>query len=408
MPVYEYHAKRGPTDVVDGAISAPTRPAAVAHLTQQGLSPMWIREQLAGEGATAPVVVPATHGIHVRSRDINAFTRQLASLLRSGVPILKGLMTIREQTDDQRMGAVVGNLERDIRDGRMLSEAMQRYPRVFSPFYINMVRSGEAAGVLDEILMRLAQAQDEEEEMRAKVQSALAYPLLVLAAGAVSVFVMLTFFMPRIARIFDNSSLSLPWPTRILIALGDFFGNYWGWTMVPLIVILVILRRMLRVERGRMTIDRMVLRLPVAGRLLRDADLARFARTLSLLVRTGIPIHHALDLSCGTMHNAVLRAEIGRVSTGTVQQGASLAAGMRQLIHVPMFVANMVAVGEASGRLEDALDEIARYYGRELERSIKLITALLEPVLILVVGAIVGFIVFATLLPIFQIGRTLG
>lgn len=408
MPVYEYRAKRGPAAVVDGVISAPAQATAVAQLAQQGLSPVWIRERLAGEVVAAPAIAPATHGIRVRTRDINAFTRQLASLLRSGVPILKGLVTIREQTENQRMAAVVGDLEHDIRDGHMLSEAMQRYPRVFSPFYISMVRSGEAGGVLDEILMRLAQAQDDEEELRTKVQSALAYPSLVLAAGAASVFVMLVFFMPRIARLFENSNLSLPWPTRILIWIGDFFGHYWGWLVVPLVVILVILRRMLRLERGRLKIDRVILRFPVAGRLLRDADLARFAKTLALLVRTGIPIHRALDLSCGTMRNAVLRLEIGRVGTGTVQQGASLAAGMRQLVHVPVFVANMVAVGEASGRLEDALDEIARYYGRELERGIKLITALLEPVLILAVGAIVGFIVFATLLPIFQIGRTLG
>jgi len=261
--------------------------------------------------------------------------------------------------------------------------------------------------VLDEILMRLAQAQDDDEELRAKVQSALAYPMLVLATGVVSVFVMLTFFMPRIARLFGNS-VALPWPTRILIAIGDACSHYWIWAIALLALILVLLRQAMRRDTGRMVTHRMLLRVPVAGRLLRDADLARFARTLALLVRTGVPIHHALELSARTMRNAVLRAEIGRVGVGIIQQGASLAEGMHRLKHVPVFVANMVAVGEASGHLEDALDEIARYYGRELERAVKLITALLEPVMILVVGAIVGFIIFATLLPIFQIGRTLG
>jgi type II secretory pathway component PulF len=400
MPVFVYRAKKGPGETVEGELTAESQPAAIARLDAAGCIPIWIHEKNAAE--LGPADVPDR--VRVRLRDLNLFTRQLSSLLRTGVPILRALLTIREQTENRRMQRIAAALEESVRDGRMLSEAMAHFPRVFPELYINMVRSGESAGVLDEILLRLAQAQDADQELRVKVQTALAYPLLVLAVGLLSVVLMLVFFLPRIVHIFERTQQALPLPTRLLMGASQILTEGWYWILLAIVAAAIGLRGMLRRERGRLYFERLALGLPLAGRFIRDADLARFARTLALLIQTGIPIDRAIQLSGSTMHNGVLREQIAAVGRGTVQQGASLAAGLRRQPQVPIFVANMVAVGEESGRLEDALTEVSRLYERELERGMKIMTALLEPALILVVGAIVGFIIFATLLPIFQIG----
>jgi type II secretory pathway component PulF len=266
-----------------------------------------------------------------------------------------------------------------------------------------MVRSGESAGVLDTVLLRLSDNREREQELRRRIQSALAYPILVLSVGVFTVVALLAFFLPRVVDLFKDYR-DLPWATRVLIGASNFFSAHWYWLVLVVLLVLAIGNRLAALERGRSFIDGLKLRVPVLGRFLVQSDIARFARTLALLIEAGIPIDRALGLSADTLANTVMREEIATVRAGTVHQGVPFSTGLKRTRHFPVFVSNMAAVGEQSGRLEESLTEVSDFYEKEVEHHARLVTSLLEPALILVVGAIVGFIVSAMLLPIFEIG----
>ena len=400
MPVYVYKAKEGPGRTVQRELNAESEAAAIARIEAQGLIPVWVRPK--GHGHAA--VLPSQRGI---SRgDVTIFTRQLAGMVRSGVPILRGLTTIAEQTENRRLQAVVSDLEASIRDGSMLSERMRCYPRLFPELYVNMVEAGESGGVLDEMLFRLAEARETEAENRRKVQAAMAYPVLVAVVGAVTIFVLLSFFMPRVSAMFAGEQ-TLPLPTKILLGLSGFFSANWYWVLFGLVFAGAIFQRLASLEKGRMMVDRLKLRIPLFGNFLRDVDLARFARTFALLIDSGVQIEQVLKLSGNAIHNSVLREELARVRESTVRQGERLSAGIKNSDFFPSFVGNMMAVGEETGRIDESLNEVARFYESGIERQSRMITALVEPILLLVVGSMVGFIVFAMLLPIFNIGAGL-
>ncbi len=403
MAVFTYKAKEGPTKTVEGELHAESSPDALAALDRMGLSPVWVREkaeQLDGKQARKFDLRP------IRPRDITILTRQLASLIRSGVPILRGLRTIADQTESQRLRRVVSDMEATVRDGSMLSVAMSRYPALFSALYVDMVRAGESGGILDESLTRLADAREKEEDFRRKVHSAMAYPCLVLAVGVLTIFILLSFFLPKVVALFDTYE-SLPLPTQILIAVSDFFDQYWYWVVLIFLLLAAVFKRLTTLERGRLLIDGMILKIPLVNRFVQQAEIARFSRTLALLLEAGLPIDKSLDLSGKTLQNSVMRNEISDVARRTVQRGESLTVGLKATEHFPAFVSNMTAVGEEVGTLETSLNEIATFYEKEVDQQSRLITSLIEPLLILGVGGVVGFIVAAMLLPIFELGTGL-
>jgi len=400
MPVFIYRAKDGPGRTVEGEISAESVAAAVAAVDAMGYSPVWVREKPAGQPA----------GVFRRRRasrrDITVFTRQLATLTRSHVPILKALATIGAQTENEELRRVIGGLEAAVREGKMLSEAMGQYPRHFSDLFISMVRAGEWSGHLDTILLRLAAAREQEEEMRRKVQTATAYPLLVLGVGLVTVFVLLAFFMPRVVALFRDYS-SLPLPTRWLIGVSGIFSGYWPWMVLGGLLGLAMWRRLISSESGRLIVDRLKLRLPLIGTLVLGSEIGRFARTLGLLINAGVTIDKALELSAYALGNRALREEVLAIRRSAIQQGMVLSDGLRRSRLFPSFVANMTAVGEETGCLDETLNEVASFYEGEVEHQTRLVISFIEPVLILVVGGIVGLIVAAMLLPIFNLGAGL-
>ena len=401
MTTFAYKAKQGPTRTVEGQLEADSRVAALAALDRLGFSPIWVREQ-AERGRPRH----RRKGRQPSARDVTIFTRQLASMLRAGVAILRALRTILDQTENRRMRDVVADLENTIRDGSMLSHAMARYPALFPALYLDMVRAGESGGILDGTLTRLADAREKEADIRRKVQAATAYPALVLVVGAITVFVLLSFFLPKVVGLFRDFD-KLPLPTRLLIGASNVFHAYWYWMVIFVVLAVAITRRMLAAERGRTLIDTLILRVPLLRRFVLESEIARFARTLALLLDAGVPIDKSLELSGNTLGNSLLRAEVEAVRVGTVQKGAALSEGLKRGRFFPPFAANMTAVGEETGRLDEALLEVAAFYEKEVEQQARMATSLIEPLLILVVGAIVGFIVAAMLLPIFQLGTTL-
>ncbi len=398
MPKYEYKAKDGPGKAVTGIMDADSRDAVIASLDMQGLMPVWVKE--------APSAKKNYHlgfGKRIKFRDITLFTGQLASLLKAGVSILRAMSIIADQTENIKLCKVVGGIESSIKDGNMLSAALADYPTYFPELYISMVQAGEASGALDIILLRVADSREKEEDIKRQLQAALAYPVLIIVVGLATVFGLLAFFLPRVVELFRDYN-DLPLPTRILMGTSDFFSANWYWILIILALIGAIIQRIAILEKGRLFFDTLKLRLPFVGRFVAESEISRFARTFSLLIRAGMSIDRALDMSAQAVNNVVLRDELDVVRQNTVENGETISSGLRRSTYFPAMVTNMAAVGEEGGTLDEAMDEVAIYYEKQCEQRGRLAVSLVEPIMILVVGALVGFIVSAMLMPIFQLG----
>lgn len=419
MPIYIYKAKKGPTEVIEGQAAAETKDAMVSKLTSEGLIPIYIEEvtsDIIRSGKAGVTPASAGAGIQtvdsrfrggrlpasaVASRDMNIFTCQLASLLKSGITLLRALDILSRQTQNLYFNRVILEMAKDVKDGKSFSESLSRFPKIFSALYVNMVKAGEEAGALDEVLNKLAEYQEKKEELRSKINAALAYPILLIALGLGTVFVLLTFFMPRLISLFGELSRKLPLPTRILISISSFLKSNWIWIFVVSGLTVILLKRRGLSDKERLTLDRFKLRLPFIGEFIRKKNIALLCGSLSLLLRGGTPIFRSLDIVKNVLSNKIYQNALANVSAAVVQ-GTSLSRGMEETGGFAPFEINMIAVGEESGKLDDALFEIARNYEADLERILKICTSLIEPVIIILLGLVVGVIVFAMLLPIFQ------
>ncbi|MFA5143635.1 MAG: type II secretion system F family protein [Candidatus Omnitrophota bacterium] len=416
MPVFIYHAKRGPTQLVTGEIEARTQAEVFTRLEHMGLVPIKIEATVGharkeGEaspaGRAAPEQSSRPPGIYskkVKSRDLDTFTRQLASLVKSGIPILQGLALLAQQTESKTLKAVVADMARSVKDGKMLSESMAVFPDIFNNMYLSLVRAGEKSGTLDQALFRLADHREREQELRQKIQAALAYPILVITVGVVTIYVMLTYFLPKLTAIFKGMKQQLPLPTKILMGVTDFMSKHWYLFLIVVMCLAVMLGGVKRGSKRKMLFDAIKLRLPFMQKFTRNTQISRFARSLGILIKNGLPIYESLALAADTVDNDALKGSIKAAGKGIVEQGLSLSESFKRTGVFPDFTLNMIAVGEQSGRLVEALEDIAVVYEREVDQSIKIMSSLLEPLLILTVGAVVGFIVFAMLLPVFNIG----
>lgn len=386
---------------MEGSLEAETEQEALAKLSQMGYFPLSIqREETSPQGQAAPRSFRLF--TRIRRRDITLFTRQLADLLESGLPLMRTLDVLREQMENPRLQEVLADLASQIRDGRSLSDALAIYPRVFSPLYVSMVRSGEVGGMLGEVLARLADFAEKEEELHVKMRSALAYPILILLVGMGTIAVLLIFVVPKLVLLFQEVGQILPLPTRVLIGLSQWFVSYW-WLVVSIAGLGVFLVRRGGLSQGaRLAIDRIKLRLPVCGSLIKKVEIARFARSLATLLSHGVPILQGMQVVVQAAGNELLRGELQQIGE-QLKGGDSLSQGMRRGRIFPALVTHMVAVGEEAGSLDRSLFKIADTYEREADRAMKLMTSLVEPVMILIMGSLVGFIVIAMLLPIFEI-----
>jgi type II secretory pathway component PulF len=329
------------------------------------------------------------------------FTRQFASLVRSYVPLLRSLHILQGQARHAYFRYVLHEVAEAVRQGDTLSSELAKFPLVFQPLYVNLVRSGEASGALDAVLDRLARQLEQEEAMRTKIRTAFTYPAFVGVVGCGTVIFLMTFVMPRLARLLEGLGERLPLPTRVLLALTHWMSQGWFWGMILGIAILLALAWRSAGERGKILRDRALLRLPVLGALVGQIEMARFARSLGLQLHHGIPILQAIEVAVAVVHQRVIRAELERLPEA-MRQGSALSQGLRGLGVGTPFLIDTVAVGEESGKVGEALTEVATYYEQEAERLLQSMATLLEPLLIVGVGVVVGFIVMAVLLPIFE------
>jgi len=401
MQNYRYKAKDSRKEMITGILEAETEQAALAKLSQMGYFPLSIeREEASSEGQTDPLSLGFF--TRIRRRDITFFTRQLADLLESGLPLMRAIDVLWEQTENRRLQEVLASLASQVREGKSFSEALALYPKIFSNLYVNLVKSGEVGGMLSEVLARLADFGENEEELRTKVRAALAYPILILFVGMATVAVLLIFVVPKLVSLFQDVGQILPLPTRILIEISQGLVHYW-WVVLSMVVLSVFLLRRGRLsQRVRLAIDGVKLRLPVWGPLIKKVEIANFARSLATLLSHGVPILQAMQVVVRATENELLRGEFERIGE-QLKGGTTLSQEIRRGRMFPALVTNMVAVGEEGGNLDRSLFKIADTYEREADRAMKLMTTLVEPVMILVMGSIVGFIVIAMLMPIFEI-----
>jgi type II secretory pathway component PulF len=412
MVIYIYKAKKGPTEIVEGEIDAVSRDDAVDKLSAIGLVAVSVIEKtaysverIADSKKLNAIRYPLNANlVRIRIQDIDIFTRQLSSLIKSGVPVLRALTLISQQTENKALAKVTAELERQIKDGRMLSEAMIPYSRLFNNLYVNMVKAGEKSGTLDEVLQNLAEYRQKEEDIRQKVQAALAYPLLIVIVGIATVFIMLTFFLPKLVGLFESMKQTLPFSTRLLIEISRFMAGNWHWVLIFFFLLAAVFARSKQGSKKKLLFDFFKLHLPLIRRFNRDAEIARLARTLALLLKNGISVCEGLELATDVLDNDALKLELKKAKDQVINQGCRLSNSLQAIRVFPLFAVNMIAVGEEGGKLEQSLNTIADLYERQTEQAIKIITSLLEPLLILVIGAIVGFIVFAMLMPVFNIG----
>ena len=347
----------------------------------------------------------------IRTRDICSIVRQLATLLRAGMPLVPALSALVEQLREIRgrknpLADIMEQVANDVNSGSTLAGALSKHPNAFSNLFVNMVAAGETSGTLEEVLLRLAEILEKRLHLAARVKSAVAYPLMMVVVAVAVVVFLMSVVIPSITAIFIEMNRSLPWPTRFLIATSAFMKTYLKFIVPVLIVVLLGLRAACRTKEGREFADRWKLKLPLFGKLFLKAEIARLTRTLGILLISGIPILSALEIAKQVIQNRVIAGAMDSVKD-LVSKGEAIANAIRKTGLFPPIVYHIIATGQISGNVEDGLINIADMYDDEVELTTKTLTSLLEPVILLFMGAVVAFIVLAVLLPIFDINQVL-
>jgi general secretion pathway protein F len=400
MPRFIYKAKVSPGRIKEGVIEADSQAQAALKLGNMGLFILSIEDETAAFIKKSKGRLLFFKSIPLRV--LSNFTRQLSNLLDSGLAMLNAMGVLIDQTDNPYFRQVISIVRDDIKDGATFSSALSKHPKVFSNLYINMVSSGEISGSLEEVLKRLSDFMEKDEENMAKVRASMAYPVLMAVVGFITIFVLLTFVAPRLISIFIDLGQALPLPTKILIWISSFLARFWVLIMIGIIFCIFAFNRWSMTKDGRARLDKIKLKVFLLGAFIQKVEIARFSRTLATLIGNGVPVIQALSIAAATIENTNIKHDMESARKDVVG-GAPLSAGIKKSKSFPFMVANMIAVGEESGTLERSLSKIADSYDTEIDRTIKTMTSLLEPGLILFMGLVVGFIVISMLLPIFQL-----
>lgn len=406
MPSFAYKALSG-SKVTIGSLEAPDRRAALLHLKQKGLTPLEL-----GGGAAAPAAFAPRRSFRlfpprVGRRDITGLARQLATLLDSGLPLARALDFLQAQAANPALAGLLRDLAARLKAGEALSTAAAAYPHFFDSLFVSMVRAGEAGGIMDRAMAGLAAMRESQEALTSKVKGALAYPAIMFLAMVGAVAVMMVFMVPRFAGMFESMGQALPLPTQILVDLSRLVQQ--GWWLAPLAAggAWLALSRLGRTPAGRARLDGAKLRLPLLGPALRKVAMARLCRTLGSLLASGVPLLTALAASSGVAGNAAVSQALDAAQK-EVREGRRFGDTCRASGMFPAYVTEMVSLGEESGTLDRMLAKVADHYELEVDQQVKALTSLLEPVMILFMGGVVGFIVMAMLLPIFQMNLMAG
>jgi len=405
VPLFEYSGFDGRGRKVSGSIEAAGRAAVLRKLKEEGIHPTDLREE-SRAGRRRGLAWPG-RGARVSTVALAAATRQLATLLGGGLALSEALSSVAAQIEHPILGKTLVRVREKVIQGESLHAALAESDRGFPPLFINMVEVGENSGTLDQVLQQLADFLEEQARMKARIRAALAYPVLMALVGSGVLAFLFTFVVPKVTRMLEDLEQALPWPTLLLIKSSDFMAAYWWLALAVLVAGGFFFRRWYRSPGGRMQLDRLSLRLALVGKLNLQIQTARLARTLGTLLQSGVPLLKALDIVKNLLANRVLRTAIEETSTA-VREGEGLAGPLQRSGVFPPMLAQMAAVGEQSGQLEGMLFKVAEAYEHQVDLTLNSLLSLLEPIMILVMGSAVGFIVIAILLPIFQASQGLG
>src|SRR6266513_2939547 len=396
MPVYEYTARNLKGDLVRDKIDLATRDEVISHLRKNRMVVVQVREAKGKGGGLGDFFKPG-----VKTRDIVIFTRQFATMINSGLPLVQALDILSQQTENKVLADVTRQVVYDVESGHTLADALRKHPRAFSDLYVNMVAAGEAGGILDTILVRLAQFLEKNDAIVRKVKGAMVYPAVICSVAVIAVSVLLIFVIPTFQNMFASVNLELPLPTRIVIGLSNLLKNYW-WAILGVIgFIFFSITRYYKTAAGRLQIDRLLLRLPVLGDVLRKSAVSRFTRTLGTLISSGVSILDGLEITARTAGNMVIHNAVME-SRASIAGGETIAAPLAKSKVFPPMVISMIAVGEQTGGLDEMLSKIADFYDEEVDAAVEALLSLMEPVMIVVLGVVVGGMIIAMYLPIFD------
>jgi type IV pilus assembly protein PilC len=393
---YQYRVRDRGGNLVTGTLVADNQQLVLGRLREMGYTPLSVtahkvrlkRELHLGSG--------------VKLRQLAVFSRQFATMINAGLPIMKALTILSQQTESTVLAKLVGQVRADVEKGSSLSAALAKHPRVFNDLYVSMVRSGETGGVLESVLIRLADNLEREVTLRGRVKSAMTYPIVVLGFVTLIMMAMLLFIVPQFKSIYTQLKGTLPLPTRILLGVSNLVKHDFPFLIVGIVVFVILFRRYIKTESGRFQWDTVKLKIPIFGNLFRKTALARFSRVLSILHRSGVPILQSLEVVSQTVRNAVMEKGIADVQE-SVKQGESLARPLARHAVFPPMVVQMLAVGEETGSLDTMLEKVAVFYDNEVTATVDSLTSIIEPLMIFVIGGAVGLSVIALYLPMFNI-----
>ena len=406
MTHFKFTARNNLGKLIEGMIDAPAQKIAVEKLRTQKYTVMSVVE------VSSQSVLGLLNRLNpfrnsIKGKDLVIFSRQLATLVSAGVPIVQGLNILTEQITSPAFQKVIAMVRSDIESGIAIADALKKHPQAFSELYVSMIRAGETGGVLDTILERLSSYLEAAEELKGKVKSAMVYPLVVSGvASAVTLFLMVG-VIPTFKKVFASFGQELPYPTRILLAISDGIAHHILLILVVPFVIFLLLRKWYKTEKGRNLLDRLAIHIPVVGDLIKKVAVAKFTRTLGTLIKSGVPILQALDTVAKTSGNRVVEIAIMNARE-SIREGEKIADPLKQSGIFPPMVLQMISVGEETGNLETMLTKIADFYDQEVDAAIKAMTSLIEPAVICVMGVIIGAIVICMFLPIFEMSQLAG
>jgi len=408
MAEFNYKAMTADGQLVDGTLVAPHRRMALQSLSAKGLVPTDLTETVparAGGAFWARILSVGRNKVpRLKSTEVTELTRQLATMISSDVTLVDALGVIYEQSEQETVRAVMGRLRDAVKGGESLSASMDAQRSTFSPLYTSMVKVGEAGGMLGDVLNQMADLLENEQEVRGEVRAAMAYPMIVLGLGVATVILIFTFVMPRILKIFEGVKAALPLPTQILMKSGAFLRVHWWHLGLGIIVVVAVIVKLASTERGQLIWDRLRLRMPLLGPLVRKAAIARFSRCLGALVHGGVPLLEGLESVSALLNNRIMSRLIEN-SMASIKDGKSFAESLRGSDLFPPMVTHMVGVGEKTGRLDQMLLRIAETYERQTRTLIRMLISMLAPLLIICIACMVAFIALALLLPIFRMNQ---
>lgn len=384
-----------------GETTAASREEAFASLARKGYQGISLNEKIGG--------LTKQRRKKITEKDVVIFTRQFATLFNAGIPIVQGLDILAKQTENRSLGAIIGQIKTDVETGATLSDAMRRHPKIFDDLFVNLVAAGETGGVLDDILQRLATYIEKMMKLKKKVKGALIYPSIVIGVAVLVIALIMVFVIPVFAKIFGEMGVALPLPTRVVVGASNFLAGIGGLILLGSLVALVIaVVRYRRSEQGKRVTDKLFLQLPLIGELLRKVAVSRFSRTLGTLIQSGVPILDALEICAKSSGNKIVEELIYDVRRD-VSAGKTLAEPLSKTASIfPAMVVQMVNVGESTGALDQMLIKIADFYDDEVDNTVANLMTMLEPLLMVVLGGVIGFIVVALYLPIFKMGEVIS